>query len=60
MMKLRYTIFCTLRPLFRGSVKILSKIFLVKGGCQSLEILGLPFVIRPPQKFRGLRPSYGP
>ena len=35
---------------FRGSVKI----FLVKGGCQNLEIQGAPFVIRPSQKFRGV------
>ena len=39
MMKLRCTIFCTLRPVFmdfRGSVKIFS----VKGGCQNLEMQG--------------------
>ena len=46
---------------FSGSVKIFSKIFSVKGGCQNLEIQGAPFVIRPPQKFRrgwDPRPSY--
>ena len=59
-MKLRYTLFCTFIPLFmdfRGSVRIFS----VKGWCQNLEIQGAPFVIRPPQKFRGgwdPRPSY--
>ena len=57
-MKLRIYHFCTFRSLFmdfRGSVKILSKIFLVKGGLPKLR----NFVIRPPQKFRGggrLRP----
>ena len=55
MIKLRYILFCTFRPLFmdfRGAVKIFS----VKGGCQNLEIQGTPFIIRPPKKSGGFRP----
>ena len=42
MMKLRYTIFA-----------LLDHYSWTVGGCQNLEIHWAPFVIRPPQQFRG-------